>query len=40
MRLGETDTDYYLGAGNRVSPVPGDPDVEGRLADDAEGAGR
>jgi NADH-quinone oxidoreductase subunit I len=32
MRLGETDQDYYLGTGNRTSPVGGDPDVEGRLA--------
>jgi NADH-quinone oxidoreductase subunit I len=32
MRLGETDQDYYLGAGNRTSPVAGDPDTEGRLA--------
>ena len=32
MRLGETDQDYYLGAGNRTPPVAGDPDTEGRLA--------
>jgi NADH-quinone oxidoreductase subunit I len=36
MRLGETDQDYYLGRGAAVSPVPGDPRVEGRLG--GEGA--
>ncbi|MFP5219437.1 MAG: NADH-quinone oxidoreductase subunit NuoI, partial [Actinomycetes bacterium] len=34
MRLGDSDTDYYLGAGNRVSPVGGDPTSEGRLNPD------
>ncbi len=39
MRLG-ADEDYYLGAGNVASPVPGDPEVEGRLSPgDARGVG-
>ncbi len=33
MRLGDSDTDYYLGAGLAVSAVPGDPASEGRLAE-------
>jgi NADH-quinone oxidoreductase subunit I len=33
MRLGDSDSDYYLGAGLDVPTVPGDPSVEGRLAD-------
>jgi len=39
MRLGDSDTDYYLGAGGgpggAVSPVPGDPATEGRVAPSA-----
>ncbi len=31
MRLGEDERDYYLGAGNQASPVPGDLGQEGRL---------
>ena len=31
MRLGDTDADYYLGAGNVASPVGGDASAEGRL---------
>ena len=31
MRLGDTDTDYYVGAANVASEVPGDASVEGRL---------
>jgi NADH-quinone oxidoreductase subunit I len=31
MRLGDTDTDYYVGAANKSSPIGGDPRVEGRL---------
>ena len=33
MRLGDTDTDYYLGAGLSTPTVPADPKVEGRVAD-------
>jgi NADH-quinone oxidoreductase subunit I len=32
MRLGDTDTDYYLGAGLSTPTVPADPKVEGRAA--------
>jgi NADH:ubiquinone oxidoreductase subunit 6 (subunit J)/NADH:ubiquinone oxidoreductase subunit K len=32
MRLGDTDTDYYLGRRQPPSPVPADPSVEGRRA--------
>jgi NADH-quinone oxidoreductase subunit I len=39
MRLGDSDADYYLGAGNASSPVGGDPDVEGRLDPEAARAG-
>ena len=35
MRLGDSDKDYYLGGA--VSPVPGDPDQEGRLQQPSEG---
>ncbi|CAA9470558.1 MAG: NADH-ubiquinone oxidoreductase chain I [uncultured Solirubrobacteraceae bacterium] len=43
MRLGDSDTDYYMGAGsgtaNVTSPVGGDPTVEGRLnADETRAA--
>jgi NADH-quinone oxidoreductase subunit I len=34
LRLG-SDDDYYLGTGNVVTPVPGDPNVEGRISPDA-----
>ena len=33
MRLGDTDTDYYLGAGLSTPTVPADPKVEGRASD-------
>ncbi len=33
MRLGNSDTDYYLGTGLTTPSVPGDPESEGRLAD-------
>jgi NADH-quinone oxidoreductase subunit I len=32
MRLGDNETDYYVGAANRVAPVPADPTIEGRAA--------
>src|SRR3954466_7967844 len=31
MRLGKTDTDYYVGTANAASRVGGNPRVEGRL---------
>src|SRR5438067_13767980 len=34
MRLGKTDTDYYVGAANTASRVGGNPKVEGRLDED------
>ena len=32
MRLGDTDTDYYVGAANRASQVPGNAAVEGQVS--------
>ena len=31
MRLGNNERDYYVGPNAGVVPVPGDPDIEGRL---------
>ena len=36
MRLGDSERDYYVGAHAGVVPVPGDPDVEGRLNQPAD----
>ena len=34
MRLGDNETDYYVGSASDPSPVGGDPAVEGRFAGD------